>query len=171
MFIFLILFIWTFLQFLAPILLPNNTVGDLSGLTLIQDNENTIQKLNSPWNFIYSVGDRLCHQKVERSLILNDNQMPFCSRCTAIWIGMVIGLGLSLYFQIKLDGKFVFIIIFSFLPLAIDGVGQLVGLWESNNLIRVATGLLTGLATGISIAVIVDETFEILSSKNQKLVK
>jgi uncharacterized membrane protein len=94
--------------------------------------------------------------------------MPFCARCTAIWLGIIIGLGLSLYFKIKLDGKFIVFIIFSFLPLAIDGFGQLVGLWESTNSIRVATGILTGLATGISISVIIDEISEILPSKGQK---
>lgn len=167
----LILFIWVSLQFLAPIFLTNNTVGDLSGLTFVEDNTNTVQKMKSPWSFIYSVGDRLCHQKVERSLILNGNQMPFCTRCTAIWLGIVIGLGLALFFKIKLDGKFMVFIIFAFIPLAIDGVGQLVELWESTNLIRATTGILTGLATGISIAVIIDEISEILSSKNQKLVK
>jgi len=83
--------------------------------------------------------------------------MPFCTRCTAIWLGLAIGLGVMVFFTIRLDEKFLFIILLSLAPIGIDGVGQLLGLWESTNLIRFLTGLLAGGVCGVAIGVIIDE--------------
>ena len=113
--------------------------------------------MDLPWNFVYSAGDRLCHQKAERAFFINDNQMPFCSRCTAIWLGLVIGLGFMVFYTIQLNEKFLFAIILSVIPIGVDGVGQLFGFWESTNIIRVITGLLIGVVCGVALGVIVDE--------------
>ena len=155
--LFLIFFIWIFLQFLAPIFLPENSVEDLSGLVALSDNENTINNMSFPWNSIYSASDRLCHQKAERSFFVNGNQMPFCSRCTAIWLGLALGLLFIIFYTIQLDGKFLFIALLCVFPMGLDGVSQLIGLWESTNLIRLITGLLTGFICGVAIGVIIDE--------------
>ncbi len=157
-FIFFVLFsLWILLQFLAPLALPKGSVSDLSGLVAISDNEDTINDMDLPWGFVYSAGDRLCHQKAERSFFINDNQMPFCSRCTAIWLGLVIGLGFMVFYKIQLNGKFLFAIIISLVPIGVDGIGQLFGFWESTNIIRVITGLLIGVVCGVALGVIVDE--------------
>ena len=153
--------IWILLQFLAPIALPKGSVSDLSGLVAISDNEDTINNMDFPWNFVYSAGDRLCHQKVERSFFINDNQMPFCARCTAIWLGIAIGLGFMVYYMIQLDEKFIFFLLFSLVPIGVDGVGQLFGFWESTNIIRVITGLLIGVVCGVALGIIVDEIKDI----------
>lgn len=155
--LFLIFFIWVLLQFLAPIFLPETSVEDISGLVALSDNENTINNMSFPWNSIYSAGDRLCHQKAERSFFVNGNQMPFCSRCTAIWLGLALGLLFMIFYTIQLDGKFLFIALLCVFPMGLDGVSQLIGLWESTNLIRFITGLLTGFICGVAIGVIIDE--------------
>jgi uncharacterized membrane protein len=123
--------------------------------------------MSSPWSHIYSAGDRLCHQKADRSLFINGNQMPFCSRCTAIWLGLAIGLGFMVFFIIKLDEKFVLFIILGMVPIGIDGIGQLFGYWESTNIIRIITGLLVGIVCGISIGVIIDEIRDIIISRKK----
>ena len=123
----------------------------------LSDNENTINNMSFPWNSIYSAGDRLCHQKAERSFFVNGNQMPFCSRCTAIWLGLALGLLFMIFYTIQLDGKFLFIALLCVFPMGLDGVSQLIGLWESTNLIRFITGLLTGFICGVAIGVIIDE--------------
>ncbi len=157
-FIFFVLFsLWFLLQLLAPLALPKESVSDLSGLVAFSDNEDTINDMDLPWGFVYSAGDRLCHQKAERSFFINDNQMPFCSRCTAIWLGLVIGLGFMVFYTIQLNEKFLFAIIISFVPIGVDGIGQLFGFWESTNIIRVITGLLIGGVCGVALGVIVDE--------------
>jgi len=156
--IFFILFlIWITLQFLAPLLLPHGSIDDLSGLTAISDNEEQLSKLPLPWNSVYSIGDRLCHQKAERSFFINGNQMPFCSRCTAIWLGLAIGLGFMVFYRIELNEKLLFVVIAGLAPIGIDGIGQLFGFWESTNLMRVLTGLIIGSICGISIGIIIDE--------------
>lgn len=160
-FLIFIFFLWVILQFIAPFSLPKNTVNDLSGIVGVDNNEKSINQMSFPWNYIYSVGDRLCHQKSERSFYLNDNQMPFCSRCTGIWLGLAIGLGFMFFYKIELDNKFLFLILIGLAPLGFDGVGQLLGFWESTNIIRVITGLLAGGVCGISIGLIIDKLKEI----------
>ena len=149
--------IWILLQFFAPFAIPQSTVDDLSGLTGVADNEGLIDSLPAPWNSIYSCGDSLCHQKAERSFFLNENQMPFCSRCTAIWLGFTIGLGFMVFYKIELNEKFLILIFIGLAPIGIDGVGQLFGLWESTNTIRLITGVLVGFVCGIAIGLIIDE--------------
>ena len=148
---------WGALQFLAPLSLPQGSIDDLSGLTGVSDNEKLISEMPVPWNVVYSAGDRLCHQKAERSVFINDNQMPFCSRCTAIWLGLAIGLGFMVFYRIQLNEKFLFVVIAGLVPIGLDGVGQLFGFWESTNIMRVVTGLIIGIICGISIGIIIDE--------------
>ena len=168
-FVFFVLFsLWILLQVLAPIALPKGSVSDLSGLVVVSDNEDTIKDMDLPWNFVYSTGDRLCHQKAERSFFINDNQMPFCSRCTAIWLGLAIGLGFMVFYKIELDEKFLFAILISLVPIGVDGIGQLFGFWESTNIIRVVTGLLIGAICGVALGVIVDEIKTIHIFKKSK---
>ena len=95
----IIFLIWAALQFLSPLALPSNSVTDLSGLTGISDNEANLNEITVPWNLVYSCGDRLCHQKADRSFFINGNQMPFCSRCSAIWLGLSIGLGFMVFYK------------------------------------------------------------------------
>lgn len=168
--LFLLFFMWILLQFVAPLALPTNSVQDLSGSVGVSDNEQVIQKMPFLWNAIYSSGDRLCHQKAERSLFLNGNEMPFCTRCTGIWLGIALGLGLMVFYILELNEKFLAIILISLVPIGIDGVGQLVGLWESENIIRLITGLLAGIVSGVAIGVIIDEvkTIKIYKKNNSK---
>ena len=158
---FVLFFLWVAIQFLAPMFLPQGSVVDLTGNAAIVDNEEAISEMLFPWNVIYSTGDSICHQKADRSFFINENQMPFCSRCTAIWIGLVIGLAFMLFYKIQLDEKFVFAIIIGLVPIGIDGLGQLFGFWESTNVIRMITGLITGIVCGVAIGLIIDEIKEI----------
>ena len=154
---FLVFFVWSMSQFLAPIALPKNSVKDLSGLTGVSDNEEIIKKMPVPWNSVYDCGDILCHQKADRSFFINGNQMPFCARCTAIWLGIAIGLGFMVLYKVELDNKFLILVIIGILPIGIDGMGQLFQLWESNNVIRVITGSFIGIVCGIAIGLITEE--------------
>ncbi len=154
---FLFFFIWILLQFLAPFVLPSNSVSELSGIVGFSDNENVIQNMSFPWNVVYSSGDRLCHQKADRSLFFNGNEMPYCSRCTAIWLGFAIGLGFIVLYTLELNEKFLIAIVLGLLPIGIDGIGQFLGFWESTNLIRIITGLPAGIICGIAIGIILDE--------------
>jgi len=145
--------------------LQPGSVNDLSGYTAVADNEKLISEMPTPWNIVYGCGDRLCHQKADRSFFINENQMPFCSRCTAIWLGLTMGLGLMVFYKIELDERFLILIAIGIVPIGVDGVGQLLNLWESTNIVRLITGLLAGFVCGIAIALIVDEIISLKRSK------
>jgi len=166
--LFLFFACWVFLQVVAPFAIPTGSVQDLSGVVAYSDNDQIISTMNFPWNVIYTAGDRLCHQQAERSFFLNGNQMPFCTRCTAIWLGLAAGLGFMVLYTILLQEKFLLIIILGILPVGIDGIGQLFGLWESTNIVRFISGSLAGIVSGIAIGVIIDEMSTILHSKRKR---
>jgi uncharacterized membrane protein len=154
---FIIFFIWIFIQFSSPFILTTGFARDLSGKIGIIDNEIITSKMPFPIGLSYGCGDTLCHQIQERSFILNDNQMSFCSRCTAIWLGIAIGLGFAVLYKIEVDEKFILIILIGIIPIGIDGIGQNLGFWTSNNIIRVMTGSLIGFICGLTIGIIIDE--------------
>ncbi len=157
---------WVILQFLAPLALPAHSVTDLSGLTAVSDNEEIIRDMPLPWNVVYRIGDRLCHQKAERSLFINGNQMPFCARCTGIWLGLIAGISLLLVYTFEINERFLGLVISGLIPIGIDGVGQLIGLWSSTQILRLFTGLIAGIVMGVALGVIIDE---IQKFRNKKL--
>ena len=83
--------------------------------------------------------------------------MPFCTRCTAIWLGLAIGLGWMVFYTMELTEKFVYAILLALLPIGVDGVGQLFGFWESTNVLRLLTGLPAGFICGVALGIIYDE--------------
>lgn len=165
---FILFFIWATLQFITPLAVPSNSIDDLTGSTGVSDNQNLIDDLPQPWSAIYNCGDKMCHQKADRSFFINGNQMPFCSRCTAIWVGLAIGLGFLAFYKIPLNEKFIFVIIIGLIPIGIDGVGQLIHLWKSTNIIRVITGLLIGIVCGMAIGFIIDEIRDLIVNKKKE---
>jgi uncharacterized membrane protein len=72
------------------------------------------------------------------------------------------------FYTIQLNEKFLFAIMISFVPIGVDGIGQLFGFWESTNVVRVITGLLVGMSCGIALGVIVDEINSIRRLKKIK---
>ncbi|MBU5227519.1 DUF2085 domain-containing protein [Clostridium senegalense] len=84
-----------------------------------------------------------CHRMPERSFFLKNKQFPICARCTGILVGYFIGIIYSI-----LTKKINFFLLFIFMiPISIDGIGQLYGYWNSNNIRRFLTGILAGIAT------------------------
>lgn len=148
---FIITLVWALMVIVAPLTLPADSVKDLSGVVGIKDNENQTINMNGFARFVYDSGDVNCHQRASRSLFINGNEMPYCARCTGIFVGLVIGTAFSLF--IILDLK-VWYIIGALVPMGIDGVGQMLGLWESTDLARLVTGGLAGVITGIALGFI-----------------
>ncbi|MDP7002524.1 MAG: DUF2085 domain-containing protein [Candidatus Thalassarchaeaceae archaeon] len=105
------------LCFIAPYMLPFDTVPELSGRANALDypyhgswgNEGHMEggvvghdqsqhggtfawtELNPVWAVAYGLGDLNCHQKHQRSWEINGNQMPVCSRDIGILLGFAIG--------------------------------------------------------------------------------
>jgi uncharacterized membrane protein len=111
------------------------------------------------WRLLFRT---LCHGKPERCLYLFDVPMPICARCTGIYVGVLGGLML---FPLMpwLREKWMRVAAFAALaPLAVDGLTQLAGLRESTNPLRIATGVITGLAFGLWILSAVERRDEAL---------
>ena len=99
----------------------------------------------------------MCHQLPSRSFFVFGKQMPVCSRDFGIYFGMLLGaLAFPFISGIRSTKLLpVWILIGSMVPIGIDGGVQLVsqytsipfiGTYESNNPLRLATGLLIGMA-------------------------
>ena len=152
---FVVCLLWLGLLFAIPFTLPSNTVNfGEKGKVGIVDFQNQTKTMNPVAGFVYSSGDSFCHQRSSRSLFLDGNQMAYCSRCTGIFLGLAIGAGIAVFRYI--DFKWQYVVI-GLLPIGIDGTGQMFSLWESTNIIRLITGGLAGILTGLAVAVIIQE--------------
>ena len=74
--------------------------------------------------------------------------MAICDRCIGIYLGLVIGVasagwGRVLWQRIGTHGRYV--LLGSLLPLGMDWVGPVAGLWSNTPVSRAATGMVFGL--------------------------
>jgi uncharacterized membrane protein len=109
------------------------------------------------WRLLFRL---MCHGRPERCLELLGTPMPICARCTGIYLGMVAGLvGFLAIRQVVAwsEKGLRSVAMVAIVPLAIDGLTQLSGLRESTNELRVATGLVAGLAFGLWILSVAEE--------------
>lgn len=158
------------LTVLAPMCQSMNSIKNLSGYVGIYDNQNITSVLSFPWNYIYAFGDMWCHQKTERSLFIGGNQMPVCARCFGIFFGVPLGLCTTVFIKTRVDKnihKRILMTLIGYVPLAVDGMGQLVGLWHSTNLTRLLTGTLAGIAFGFILGITIDIVCAILARTHQ----
>jgi len=193
--------------FLVPALLPSGTVPELSGranaLDYVWTDSSWGDWGNEPhsehsemghdqsqhggkfaWSeldifsaFVYGFGDLNCHQKHERSWVINGNQMPICTRDIGIFAGIFVGglifrkRGLNrwtvrdsiisvlpdekveqFYFN---DRRFLLAfggIALLLLPTALDGGIQAISGYESTNFKRLITGFPMGIGVGLLFA-------------------
>lgn len=88
-----------------------------------------------------------CHRKPDRCLTIRGKPMPICARCFSILMGY---LFIPILFSIPTIPIWYSIILQ--IPMLIDGITQYLKWRNSNNYLRVTTGLMSGL--GLSIFVV-----------------
>jgi uncharacterized membrane protein len=165
--------LFTILHFIIPF---THEAGSLPNVKLmIKNNDPTFnfQQIPSPLKYldsIYIIGHYTCHQRNERSFFLKNNQLPICSRCLGIYIGMSFVFIIAIlrnptgsFFQslCKLikgeknpDPACCDVVINVLLgvllsaPMMCDGVLQIFTTYVSNNIIRFVTGVLFGVFEG-----------------------
>lgn len=105
----------------------------------------------------------ICHSRPERSFSFRGRKLPICSRCIGFYSFIVLGVIVPFLFSPlrALSYSLLFLVsIFAIGPMALDGITQLLGWRESNNLLRFLTGSLAGAIIGIDIALLfVDAIF------------
>jgi len=95
------------------------------------------------------LGGGLCHQRADRTFNVDILNMPVCSRCTGIYLGIFISLITIILLERRIKGEFpslkiVLITVGIFLIMGLDVVFSFLGIIESNNIIRLVTGFFTG---------------------------
>ena len=90
-----------------------------------------------------------CDELPTHSFFIGGYQICLCARCLAIYSSLLLGGLLLAYLRKRRPVKAltVWMWILFILPMALDGGTQFFGLRESNNALRVLTGLLFGLGT------------------------
>lgn len=92
----------------------------------------------------------MCHQLPERSFFIDGYQVAFCQRDVGVQLGLFLG-GVAYAAsggRVRLRNLAVYLLIFV-LPVALDGVTQLLGLRSSVWPLRLGTGLLFGVGTAL----------------------
>lgn len=103
------------------------------------------------WCILEHMGSAVCHQMAERSFIWQGHQMPLCARCTGIYTGVLLAFGFY-FFRKRMAGNKPFLTsqlvlsAMAILLLGADGFFSYMGIWHSNNLLRVVSGTVMGVA-------------------------
>ena len=84
----------------------------------------------------------MCHQRSDRSFYIKGKKLPLCARCT----GMLIGYFLGIITAIILECNYYIQLTMLIIPMIIDGIVQQWFGIESNNVRRLVTGMLGGIA-------------------------
>lgn len=103
----------------------------------------------------------MCHGLPHRSLDLFGVPMPICARCVGIYAGLLAGLFAFWLIPLLRERVMRVVAMVAVTPLAIDGLTQLTGLRESTNPLRLATGLVAGLAFGLWVLSAVERRDEV----------
>lgn len=91
-----------------------------------------------------------CHRKPERSFFWKGKQFPVCARCTGIHIGYIA----FPFFLFQIFSLNIWWTLALILPTYIDGWTQAFFNRESNNFLRVTTGLMAGVGMMSLVAII-----------------
>ncbi len=91
-----------------------------------------------------NVFDYICHRRPERSFFYKGRQFPVCARCTGFYISGIATIILINLYPVPYSLTTLLIGIILLIPYAIDGFTQLFEIRESNNILRLITGLLGG---------------------------
>lgn len=147
--IFILTTAWTVLVITAPLMVPQNTLRDLSGVVGFHDNDEQFSSLSPLPHAIYWLGDAECHQMADRSYFLNGNELPFCARDVGVFLGLVAGFGVVTFYRYKMKP---WLALLGLVPIGADGGLQLITNYESTNPLRVTTGFVAGVALALLLA-------------------
>ena len=96
---------------------------------------------------VMSVFDPVCHQFAARSPYLGGVQVAVCDRCVGIYLGLVLGVasaawGRHVWKKMRYHVRYV--ILGSLVPLGLDWIGPVLGLWTNIPESRALTGFVFG---------------------------
>ncbi|MGP8023768.1 MAG: DUF2085 domain-containing protein [Methanobacterium sp.] len=86
----------------------------------------------------------ICHRLPERTFKIRGHYFPVCARCTGIYFGMFLGYLVIAFTDLQYNFILVVISTLMIIPTFSDGITQFIYSRESNNTLRVTTGLIAG---------------------------
>jgi uncharacterized membrane protein len=120
----------------------------------------------APATFIYLLFSNVCHQMPDRSFIFAGFPFAVCHRCSGIYLGLMLGALFKNPFLDHSTGIRRIWVLASTVPLIIDVLLPVAGLWTGSAASRFLTGLLFGtMLSGLLFQGIV----ELLANPQQRL--
>jgi uncharacterized membrane protein len=112
--------------------------------------------------FIFAVGSVICHQRPERSFFLDGHQLPFCARCTGLYLSAAVGLigwvALKIAHRwrpVAFDPRFAIrVIVIAALPTAVSFATGVIGVWDGSNITRALLAIPLGASAGAIVAAV-----------------
>jgi uncharacterized membrane protein len=91
----------------------------------------------------------ICHRIPERTFNIRGHYFPVCSRCTGFYIGAFTYFVFVYFFYVQYTLSLILLAFLMMVPTFYDGLTQLTGSRESNNILRLSTGLMGGVGLAI----------------------
>jgi uncharacterized membrane protein len=91
----------------------------------------------------------ICHRIPERTFNIRGHYFPVCARCTGFYIGAFSYFIYVYFFYVQYTFTLIIFAILMMIPTFLDGFTQFFGSRESNNMLRLCTGLLGGVGLAI----------------------
>ncbi len=107
------------------------------------------------WRLLFRI---MCHGIERRCLDLFGVPMPICARCTGIYAGLFAGVLVFALFPIIEERLLRITLYAAAVPMALDGITQAIGLRESTNPLRLATGFIAAFVFGMWALSAIEET-------------
>jgi uncharacterized membrane protein len=101
-----------------------------------------------------NVFNLICHRKPERSFFIRDYQFPICSRCTGLYLSLILYFIYTYYFFVDYSPFLLSCGVLLLVPAGYEGITQFLELRVSNNVLKLITGLMGGIGFGIIIKAI-----------------
>jgi uncharacterized membrane protein len=100
---------------------------------------------------IFWIFSKICHQDPLRSFSFAGIALPACSRCTAIFLGGLLGMAISPLLRILpgVSRKLKCLVVLATTALSVDIALDLLSIWNNTFLSRSMTGALFGLSCGL----------------------
>ncbi len=97
---------------------------------------------------LYTFFSYICHQMPERSLHLAGDQMAVCSRCFGVYFGLLFGILIYPLWRTidEIEPISRFWLFLALIPITVDWLLTVFGIWENTHFSRFLTGLILGTA-------------------------
>lgn len=107
--------------------------------------------LSNNENKIHRIAHKIpiCHRMPERTFNIRGHYFPVCARCTGFYIGAFFYFIFVYFFYVQYTTFIILIAFLMLIPTFLDGFTQLFDIRESNNILRLFTGLIGGIGLAI----------------------